>query len=145
MTGILGDDWVWRWPTWTELGIGCGIFIVTAVLSLAVTAWIIVRLPADYFVGDQPPAFLGERHPLLRTVGHFAKNGVGVVVLVAGLVMLFTPGQGVLTILIGLMLVDFPGKRKLEKRIVRQPKVLAGINAIRRRYGRDELKFDSDV
>jgi hypothetical protein len=139
---MLANGWEWRWPTWPEVAICLGIFAVTAVLSVAATAWVIVRLPANYFVGDRAPAFWDERRPFLRSFGHLAKNAVGVIVLIAGMAMLFTPGQGVLTILIGLMLIDFPGKRNLEKRIVRQPKVLAAINAIRRRYGRAELQFD---
>jgi hypothetical protein len=142
---MLAEGWAWRWPTWPELALYLGIFTVTAVLSLAATAWVIIRLPPDYFMGDKPPPFWDERRPFLRSFGHIAKNAVGVLVLIAGVVMLFMPGQGVLTILIGLMLIDFPGKRNLEKRIVRQPKVLAAINAIRRRYGRHELKLDDPV
>lgn len=145
MIGMLAVGWDWRWPTWTELALGLGIFFFTAVLSLAVTAWVIVRLPANYFVGEKPPSFWDERHPFLRSFGHFAKNAIGAVLVVVGVIMLITPGQGVLTILIGLMLVDFPGKRSMEKRIVRQPKVLAAINALRKRYGREELKIDDDI
>ena len=56
-----------------------------------------------------------------------------------GLAMLVLPGQGVLTLLIGISLLDFPGKRKLEKKIVRAPTVHRAIDAIRRRAGQPPL------
>jgi len=73
-----------------------------------------------------------------------AKNAAGVVFVLAGLAMLVLPGQGILTILIGLTLVNFPGKRSLEKRIVRQEKVCFAINWMRSRAGRPPLKISRD-
>ena len=55
------------------------------------------------------------------------KNAFGVVLVLMGLAM-----QGVLTLLIGISLLDFPGKRKLEKKIVRIPTVHKTMDAIRR-------------
>ena len=62
--------------------------------------------------------------------------------MLAGLAMLVLPGQGLLTILIGLMLLDFPGKRRLERRIVARPAILAMLNRMRARRGRDPLRVD---
>jgi hypothetical protein len=69
------------------------------------------------------------------------KNVVGIVLLMAGIVMLFTPGQGILTILLGLSFVDFPGKRGLERRIVGNPVVLDKINSLRARANRPPLEI----
>lgn len=107
--------------------------------SLVAIPWLIVRLPADYFDTRVPRHWMADRHPLLRAVGHGAKNVAGAVLLLAGIVMLFTPGQGVLTILIGVSLLDFPGKRRFEVRLVRQPAVFTALNAIRHRFGRPPL------
>ncbi|MDO9516370.1 MAG: PGPGW domain-containing protein, partial [Syntrophales bacterium] len=67
------------------------------------------------------------------------KNLAGVVFVVAGIVMLFMPGQGILTILIGVMLMNFPGKRLLELRTISQPSVLGAINWVRARSQRPPL------
>ena len=69
-----------------------------------------------------------------------AKNGLGVVLLAAGIAMLVLPGQGLLTLVVALILLDFPGKRRLQRRIVYAPRVLAALNALRRRAGREPLE-----
>ena len=56
--------------------------------------------------------------------------------LLAGIAMLFLPGQGVLTILLGISLMDFPGKRRLEARIVGQRLVFETVNSLRARFGK---------
>ena len=74
-----------------------------------------------------------------------AKNGVGVVLVITGVIMLFTPGQGIVTILIGLVLVDLPGKRALERWMVGRPRVLAAINRLRAKYGHPPLEDPNDI
>ena len=88
------------------------------IASPLLVGWLVVRLPADYFTVQrrQPPAFW-ERHRVLRPVILVVKNLVGVILIAAGLVMLFVPGQGLLTVAVGLMLLDFPGKRGFERRL----------------------------
>jgi hypothetical protein len=54
------------------------------------------------------------------------------------------PGQGVITILIGLTLVSFPGKRNLERRMIRQKKVLSSVNWVRERAGKPPLRLSRD-
>ena len=70
------------------------------------------------------------------------KNFVGVVLILAGIVMLIGPGQGILTILIGLVMVDIPGKRPIEARIIKRPTVLVAINSLRARYNKPPLIMD---
>lgn len=134
----------WHWPTWTEIGIGVGLFVLTAGLSLAVTAWILIRLPANYFAGPTAPAFWSDRHPVLRWFGRAGKNIVGGLLVIIGVILSLpgVPGQGLLTILIGLLFLDIPGKRKLEQRFVRHPRILSAVNSLRRRGGAPELQFD---
>jgi hypothetical protein len=41
--------------------------------------------------------------------------------------------------LVGLGLVDFPGKRALERRLLRLPRVLASVNKLRARFGKPPI------
>ena len=81
-------------------------------------------------------------HPILRVLGIAAKNLAGTVLILLGIIMALpgVPGQGFLTILIGLTLVDFPGKRKLERSLVRRKAVLGAVNQLRARFGRPDLE-----
>jgi hypothetical protein len=98
-----------------------------------------VRLPADYFDTRTPRHWMKDHHPVLRLAGLIVKNVVGAVFLLAGLAMLFLPGQGILTMLIGISLLDFPGKRKLEAKIVGQHTVLQALNAMRAKFDKPPL------
>jgi len=73
-----------------------------------------------------------------------AKNILGLVLVAAGVVMLFLPGQGLLTIFLGIVLMNFPGKYRLERYIVSRGPVLRGVNWIRRRAGVEELRVDAE-
>ena len=136
------SDWTsWDWPTGPQIALGAALFVVFAVASAVLTAVILVRLPADYFLGPHAPAFWRDRHPVLRLTGRVLKNVVGTVLVVVGVVLSLpgVPGQGVLTILIGLMCLDLPGKRRLEQWLVSRPGILRFVNRLRARYGRQPL------
>jgi UPF0716 family protein affecting phage T7 exclusion len=126
--------------------LGAGIFVGGVVLSFTLVAIVIVRMPADYFCGDAPHSLLKTTSTWKRKAARVGKNALGVLLVVLGVVLSIPgiPGQGFLTILIGLTLVDFPGKRKLEKRIMRNHTVLAGANAIRRRFGKQPFELDAE-
>lgn len=133
--------------TCKEILLYLALFVVTFVGSLAMVTWILVTLPATYFSDVHPhPPMWGERDPILRWLGRIVKNLLGLVLVVAGIVMALPgiPGQGLLTFLIGVMLVDFPGKRRLEQKLVRRPKVLSFINKLRARYKKEPLVVDPD-
>ena len=119
--------------------------IVTFFGSLVVLRILVVRMPADYFVGRRPaPSRWADSHPAIRMSALVAKNLLGGILVVFGLLMLFTPGQGILSILVGLSLLNIPGKRALERRIVGNPVVLRALNAIRARARRPPLVLDED-
>jgi len=110
-------------------------------LSPLVVGWLVVRLPADYFSEQRRrPVPTWQRHPQLRPAFLAVKNLAGIVLVLAGLVMLLVPGQGLLTIAVGLMLVDFPGKFRLERWLVTRSPVWRSINWLRERAGRDPLE-----
>ena len=112
------------------------------VVSPLVLAVVVTWLPADYFVTGEPPlGSLANRHPAVRVAFHLGKNVAGVLLVLAGLVMLVTPGQGVLTLLAGVMLLDVPGKRAIELKIVRNPRVFRAINKLRARAHHPPLEL----
>ncbi|HJR09034.1 MAG TPA: hypothetical protein VJ842_17375 [Pyrinomonadaceae bacterium] len=118
--------------------------VVTFVTSIAVTIFVLIKLPDTYFKASHGREFWVERHPVLRWGGLVVKNLLGVLLVLLGVVMSLpgVPGQGVLTILLGVMLLDFPGKRGLELKLVSRPKVLRTINRIRQRFDRPPLQLD---
>lgn len=118
---------------------------VTFVASLALLPLLVVRLPEDYFAHEDPPELpFARSHPALRLVLCLLKNGVGVLLILAGLAMLVLPGQGILTILAGLTLTAFPGKRRLERALIGVPRVRRAFDWIRRRRGRPPFRVDDD-
>ena len=111
---------------------------VTFVLSLTAGVAVVVLLPPDYFVRGPGQHGFWYSHPATRLVLLLVKNLVGVFVFLAGFVMALplVPGPGVLFMLVGLGLVDFPGKRALERHLLRVPRVLASVNKMRARFGK---------
>ena len=118
--------------------------IVFFVGSLIAIPFILVRLPTDFFDIRVPRPWMEDHHPVLRVLGHLAKNVVGSIFLFAGFLMLFLPGQGILTMLIGVTMLDFPGKRKLEAKMIGQPAVLSTINNMRQKFGKPPLTIAPD-
>jgi len=118
------------------------MFLVTFAASSAVAAFVIVKMPANYFHSSHGREFLTGSHPTLRWAGIVVKNLIGLVLVVLGVVMMVAPGPGVLTILLGVTLLDFPGKRRLELKLVRRPAVRHAIDSIRARFGQPPLLLD---
>jgi hypothetical protein len=116
------------------------ISLITFVATLLAIPYLIVRIPADYFSHELKRRQPGMAvNPIIRIALLIAKNILGYIIILAGIIMLVLPGQGILTILAGTMLVDFPGKFHIERRLVSQPKVLQAINWLRLRAGKTEL------
>ena len=115
--------------------------LATFVVSAVALPWLLTRLPEDYFDETStpiPPPW--PRHRALYWAWRTLKNLAGAVLLLAGFVMLLTPGQGLLTIMAGLWLVDLPGKRRWERYLIGRPRVLASINWIRQKAGQPPLR-----
>ena len=110
------------------------------VLTALLLPMFVLRLPADYFLVSRQE--LAGRRGALQWFLRAAKNVLGVVFVLAGIVMIVLPGQGLLTIFIGLLLADFPGKRALERRLVRRPAILGFLNRLRQRHGKAPLQVD---
>jgi hypothetical protein len=135
-------DGIWQWFDEHSglLGWSLAVSLGSLVITLVLLPVIVVKLPADYFVASRRE--LVARASVGRLLLSLGKNLLGAVFLLAGFAMLFLPGQGLLTMLIGLLLLDFPGKRRVERKIVRRPSVLAFLNRMRERHGQLPLQVD---
>jgi hypothetical protein len=113
-----------------------------ALASVVVAAALVVSLPSTYFVDGPTSGGRPERSLIVRWSVRVLKNVLGAFLVVAGTLMLFTPGQGVLTVLLGLLLLDLPGKRTLERKLVSLPRVQQALNRLRARFGRPPLVLE---
>jgi hypothetical protein len=92
------------------------ISAVVFVVSLLAMPFLLSKIPVDYFVQNKQHKveIKGVSGLLIVAI----KTIVGLVLLLAGIIMLVTPGQGIISILLGLFLLEFPGKRKLELKFI---------------------------
>jgi archaellum biogenesis protein FlaJ (TadC family) len=139
-TLLFADSWLaWLEANGAVLWWTFALSLVGFFGSIVVVVILLVKIPADYFAHPAEP---WSTRSLASHVWLVLKNALGVVVVLAGIAMLFLPGQGILTILIGIMLLNFPGKRRLEIALVHRPGVLNAINRLRARYGKPPLVFE---
>lgn len=137
LDALAGNETLW----WSVAAIS----VLTFLGSLVLVPWLVVRIPRDYFVHEERRKPLcAHCHPVVRLCLLAAKNVVGGVLLVAGILMLVLPGQGLITMLIALMLIDFPGKFRAERWVVEREPVFRAINWLRQRSGRPPLALSDD-
>ena len=138
-------EWIsgyWESLTLGRILFGVGIFLVSFFASILIVGIVIVKIPANYFSSHYQQDFLPDTPWLVRWGAVIIKNIIGLVLVVAGIIMLIGPGQGILTILIGLIMMDIPGKRPLEAKIINRPAVLSAANNLRARYKKPPLVMD---
>ena len=121
-----------------------GLFLLSLTASTLAVAIVMVKIPANYFSETHRREFLPESSWFVRWGALILKNVLGVALVILGILLSLpgVPGQGILTILLGLIMIDIPGKRPLEARIIKIPKVLNGINSLRARYDKPPLILD---
>ncbi len=124
--------------------LGVVLFLITFSVNLAIVSVVLVKIPATYFQAGHSRDFWKDRSPVVRMLGVILKNGLGVLLVLVGIVLSLpgVPGQGILTILLGIMLLDFPGRRNLELKLLKRPKVFSAINKLRERFGKPPLELD---
>lgn len=115
--------------------------ILVSLVYFVGTAVAIIQMPVDYFVEKRTSPSFKDTHILIWLLLKGLKNLIGLCLLLAGIVMLVTPGQGLLTILFGLFFIDFPRKKKLERRLIRHPSVHKSINWLRKKAGKEPIKI----
>ena len=116
--------------------------VITFIGSLLVIPWLIGRLPADYFLQHRHKVEeRHKRHPLVARLIFVLRNGLGILFLLAGMVMLVLPGQGIITLLIGFSFMDFPKKHALEDALIHRPGVARALNWVRRKQKKQPFAF----
>ncbi len=119
----------------TWLGI---ISAICFLASLAIIPWIICRLEADHFLRLHAQ---NNSHPLAFVHLRLLRYLLGVILLVAGVLMLFLPGQGLLTMILGLSLLDFPGKQQAVDKLLQIPSIQKALNWIRTKGGKNNFHY----
>jgi hypothetical protein len=110
--------------------------------SVAIAALVVVFYPEDYFIKKRRE--LIKKSPL-RLILFSAKNILGTILIIAGILMMVLPGPGLMMILIGIILTDYiPGKRWLELKSARMPKVMATLNNLRGKMGRPPFRVPDE-
>jgi archaellum biogenesis protein FlaJ (TadC family) len=116
---------------------GIASFVVF-VSSLLLTPFLLGKIPQDYFVHTN------QQKVEIKHLGHLiiviSRTIVGFVLLIAGIIMLVTPGQGIISILLGLFLMEFPGKRKLELKLINHEPTFKALNWLRGKANKDPFE-----
>jgi len=136
-------DWASDNPQmWWSAAIALGGFV----FSLVAMRFVILRLPADYFVDPKRHKTpWGEQHPVVRVALLTIKNIAGLALLVLGIAMLVLPGPGMLALLLAIVLLDFPGKYAAERWFVTRRSVRRMLNRVRERNARPPLELPRDA
>lgn len=117
-----------------------GMSFASLGLAVVLVPALVSRVPADYFSQSRRlPVAATSDHPALNFAIAGVKNLLGAILVSAGVLMLFVPGQGLLTILVGLMIMNYPGKFALERWLIGRPQILSAVNWLRARHGRPPL------
>jgi len=138
-------DWVlrfWESLTWGRIAWGLLFSVVTIIASYGLIVIGMIKIPADYFSSTYVKEINQDKHFSLRWGTFILKNIIGFLLIIAGIVMIFTPGPGVPTILLGLIMMDIPGKRPLEAKLIQRPLVLSAVNDLRSKYNKPPLVMD---
>ncbi len=129
----------------TVLGWLAVLSVFTFIISLFFIPWIIGRLSPDYFlrIMEEQNSILSMRINMLVIL--LLKNILALVLLCAGIAMLFLPGQGILTLIVGLFLLSFPGKKKFIALLIKHHTVQQSLNWIRTKRGKQHFLWPTDT
>ncbi len=124
------SDFVTAYAGWFALA-----SLLSFIAGLVLMPMFVARIPADYFSRPRRKRWSsGARRPLVQLLLIGAKNCLGIILVTAGLLMIFMPGQGLITLLVGLMIMNYPGKHAVERWLINRPHVLTGVNWLREKY-----------
>jgi hypothetical protein len=122
----LFSDTVLFWLS-TGSAVACGVGLLLAPV-------IMLKLPPNYL--NAPPKSRWWNSPAVK----IARNLLGGVLVVLGILMLVLPGQGVFAIVLGIGLTDFERKQTLQRKLIGSGKALRVINKLRKRFGERPLE-----
>lgn len=115
-----------------------GFSVIMFFVTLFGIPIIVSQIPEDYFLHKRKT--IHTQHLITRIVVSVIKNIIGLVLLVGGFIMIFLPIPiGAAAIMMGIFIMDFPGKKRLERIIVRNKKIFATINWMRKKARKKPL------
>lgn len=122
--------------TWLAL-----LSLFTFILSLISLPYIIRRIPSDYFLklSKEQPKVKG--YDIKSVLIILFRNIFGFFLLLAGVAMLFLPGQGLITILVSLILMDFPGKKRVVAYLTGRKSIQKSIDWVRKKAKKKPIKW----
>ena len=116
------------------------ISLLSFIIGIMSMPWLVAHIPVDYFSHHNRHRMSQKtHHPIVGLVLAGLKNLLGIVLVLIGIIMLFTPGQGLLSILFGLMIMNYPGKYHLECWIIKRPMIFSTVNTMREKKGQPPL------
>ena len=133
---------LWESLTWSKIAWAALFSVVAIIASYGLIVIGMIKIPADYFSSTYVKEIKKDEHFSVRWAAFIIKNVIGFLLVIAGAVMIFTPGPGVPTILLGLIMMDIPGKRPLEAKLIQRPMVLSAVNELRSKYNTPPLIMD---
>jgi ABC-type transport system involved in multi-copper enzyme maturation permease subunit len=107
------------------------ISLITFIASIVLIPLVIKRMPVDYFTNVAYHTI--DVSSVYKLTMFLIKNMIGLVLIIAGIIMLITPGQGIISIIIGLFLMQFKYKYKLEQKLIANDMTFKGLNWIRKK------------
>jgi len=110
--------------------------------SILAINFLIKMIPVDYFDSSKRELSpFKTNNPIIWLILFIAKNIMGYLLIIGGILMLVLPGQGLLTIFLGLIFSDYPGKYKLEKRFITIKPIYRYINWVRKKSDIEPIKL----
>ncbi len=113
------------------IGIVSGVVFI---ISLLLMPYLLGLIPSNYFLKDS------ENQLKINLIKLILKTLIGFILLIAGIIMLVTPGQGLVSILLGLFLMKFPGKRQLELKLINHNPTFKTLNWLRSKASKPPFK-----
>ena len=129
-----------------EIILGIGIVSsLSFVLSLLIIPIAVCRLDDAFFLHIHEPKVSKDEHPLMFILLKTLRYSLGGILILAGVLMLFLPGQGMLTIILGASLLDFPGRKKTIDSVLRRQSIQKSLNWIRKKGSKPPFIFSQRV
>ncbi len=119
----------------TMIGIISGVVFI---ISLLLISYLLGLIPLNYFLKNPEKKLkINKPFDLIKLI---LKTLIGFILLIAGIIMLVTPGQGLISILLGLFLMEFPGKRQLELKLINHNPTFKTLNWLRSKANKPPFK-----
>ncbi len=137
---------IWQWLTEYILGNAqlLNFILIGSVISLLASFFliplVIAKIPADYFSDEHRKPY-APKNLLLYILYKILKNVFGLLLVLLGFVLLFTPGQGLICILVASVMMDYPGKFRFQRYLVSKKPLLKSLNWVRKIAGAGPLEI----